>query len=92
MKSLLRPILSENVTAGAASAKSSAAPAGTRAVMITARTNPVRVWFGSEPTASAASVAIPVDESRWFSVGTGEKVAVIREGASDGQANVVFLV
>lgn len=92
MKSLLRPILSENVTAGAASAKSSAAPAGTRAVMITARTNPVRIAIGSEPTAVAASIAIPVNESRWFSCGSGDKVAVIREGASDGQANVVFLV
>lgn len=85
-----RVISSENRAAASTSAKSGAAPATTRAVILTAYTQPVRIRIGSEPVATSADVYLPVGHPYEFSVTAGEKIAAIRADTIDGAVNIVW--
>ena len=84
-------ISSEDITTGAASASSSAAPTGTTHARLSALTNPCRVRTGKTPTAVAADTLIKAtDGAVFWKVAEGDKVAALQEGAA-GELNVTFV-
>jgi len=71
-------ISSENVTSSGTSAQSAEFAASCSYVRIATDTT-VRILFGDDPTALAASVRLLADTTEYFGVVAGQKVAVIDE-------------
>lgn len=86
---LIQP--AENVAIGAASVQSTAAPAGTTHVRISAVGNCHVRFDGTNPTAVAGDILIPLGHADVFKMTPGYKVAVIQDAASTGNCNIAFL-
>lgn len=78
----------EDITTGAASAQSSAAPPRTTHARICA-TAACRYLIGANPTALAASTYLPAGVVEFIPCAAGLKVAAIQEAAA-GKLNVTF--
>lgn len=82
---------SENVTIGAASVQSTAAPLGTTHVRL-ATTGACHVRYDSaNPTATVVSLLLPANSSHVFKMPATFKVAVIQDAASTGICNITFV-
>lgn len=82
-------ISSEDITTGAVSAASSAAPAGTTHVRL-ATTVACRFVTGETPTAVATSPLLPTNYVGMIKIPVGWKVAALQEGSA-GKLSVAFI-
>jgi hypothetical protein len=79
----------KNVAIGAASVQSAVVGTQTFAVRV-ASTGACHIEIGPNPTATATSALIPANVAgEYFKVSPGDKVAVIQDGASTGNLNIV---
>lgn len=85
-----RYLAGQQITMSGTSQKSSAAPAGTRAVAVSVLAQPGYVAVGGEPVATSANFAIPASQVVILSCSVGEKVAVLQAGTA-GTINISFL-
>jgi hypothetical protein len=80
---------SENITAGASAAQSSACPNGFNYVRVIATNGDARVRLGAND-AGAASTFISQGSAEYFQVDPGTRVSAIRASAADVSVNVTF--
>lgn len=81
----------QNITVGAASVATTAAPAGITSFRISTTGN-CHISIGATPTAAATDQLVKAsDPTRDVAITQGEKVAVIQDGASTGTCNIVWL-
>lgn len=81
----------QNVAIGAASVQSAAVGPQTHAIRI-ASTGSCHVETGPNPTATATSALIAANaKGEYFKVSPGDKIAVIQDGSSTGNCNIVEL-
>lgn len=81
---------SEDITTGAASAQSTAAPVGTTHVRLSTTVACRVLVGGTNPTALATSELLPVGYVALKRIVPGDKVAAIQEGSA-GKCNVAFV-
>lgn len=86
----LRRLAGQAITMSGTSQKSSAAPAGTRAVHIGCAAQPGYILIGTEPVANNAVILVPANDSIVLDCGAGEKVAVLQAGTA-GSISINFL-
>ncbi len=82
---------SQDVTAGAAAANSTACPAGRALARIVAVNGNIRFVVGNGAVADATSPILLAGDKEYVLTSPGERVSVIRAGASDVQVNIAFV-
>lgn len=78
---------SQNVAVASASGQSAALPAGCTVVRIVSTVD-TRIAVGANPTALATSPLLPANTVEYFGVPEGCKIALLRNGTTDGTASV----
>lgn len=91
MHEAFRVLDSETLTATTTAAQTAAAPAGTRAVRIATIGQPAVASIGMDPTAAAGDITVAANDAVVLECTVGEKVSVLRQGATDAPTNVAFL-
>lgn len=82
------PGTTQEIDTTASSGQSAAVGATTTIVRLVTKTAPCRVAFGANPTAAAADTLLPLGVPEYFAIRPGDKIAAIRDGASDGKLQI----
>lgn len=85
---VIYPGVSQNVAFNAASVQSAAVGASTTIIRVLALGADCRIVIGADPTAEPNSTPVMERVPEFFAIRPHEKIAVIREGATDGILNI----
>jgi hypothetical protein len=78
---------SQSITPSGSSQQSTAITTGSGLIRI-ATTVHCHIRFGANPTATEEDLMLPANHVEIFSFGSGQKVAVIKQGGGSGEINI----
>ena len=85
---VIYPGVSQNISFSAASTQSAAVGTETTIIRVLALGADCRIAIGANPTAGPATTPVMERVPEFFAIRPNEKVAVIRESATDGTLNI----